>query len=51
MQNLKLNETKKTVNQSIDDFQSQKEMLRNPLFLKDKSIKKVSIATLKRRMQ
>lgn len=35
---------------SLDMLHSQQEMLLNPAYLKDKSIKKVSIATLKRRM-
>lgn len=35
---------------SMDALHSQQEMLLNPNYLKDKSIKKVSIATLKRRM-
>jgi len=34
---------------SIEMLQSQQELLLNPQYLKDKTIKKVSIATLKRR--
>lgn len=38
------------IDASMDALNQQQELLLNPSYLKDKSIKKVSIATLKRRM-